>query len=837
MIETSPLAWTVMLALMVAASGAGLALSRRAPWNRAARLAGLPVAVGLALGPFVFGFVSMAVLFLLPGLGHGLHLLLFGLVLGFLGAPGWRGGGARWSESRPPRAALTLIDGCLLFVVLWFVAGLLGQAIFLPLTQNDALEYAMAAQEIYRQQDIRAYPVIDPVAAPTGFFGPWTHPPLYPAMIYASYLAQGHDAAPGLMRLLAPWTFLAGAAVVYAIGAMAPRDGRTTGLVATLVYMSAPLFLVGAGSALLDALPVTGLALILALAAGLRRNAGAEAATARGLVIAAALWTHSVAILFVPLAIVAIVAAEGWRQPVRLARHVAAVVAIAVAVAIWPYLRNVAIFGSPISDTPEIFALDVLRWSDYFQMQRGVDTPLDVLQYGILKGWFAVEAYGPSFWLMTVGALLYLSRLVGGGQWRHVLAGRPYETEQPFVLVALAMLATLLAGVVASVAVGTDLMIRNERYMMVILPCLGVIAAAGIVPFARGWGREPAMDTAGSPSRGRRLAMGAVRFAGVAALPAIAVVMLAGAFVLSRYPWGALGLPLGSAFAAQETKLLGWRAYGAVKFLREETPGDSVVLSLKPADMLYAKRRMVSYLDPRLVPFYRETTPEAGLARLAGLGIVYVHATDYALPPLYNSVLQEILARPDLARIAHAEGGHQIYALEPSGLFVLDERDVSPGAHAWLDIRQIVLGGRKSLKRIEVERRPLDGAGGEGPASAILAREQSRLLETAPIALAEGTREVLVRLDLEGRAFVSVHAAYLDRNGNETGRELIGEIALGDETPKRFFLRRFVPPEATAAIRLAVEHRGATRLAVEVARVTALGGDADIAARQSREVQ
>ena len=85
-------------------------------------------------------------------------------------------------------------------------------------------------------------------------------------------------------------------------------------------------------------------------------------------------------------------------------------------------------------------------------------------------------------------------------------------------------------------------------------------------------------------------------------------------------------------------------AYRAAEFLRRETPSDSIVLSLKPADMYYAERTMVSYLDPRLLDFYAARDQSTAYAALRRLKVRYIHMPDYSLPPIYNSQLEALVA-------------------------------------------------------------------------------------------------------------------------------------------------------------------------------------------------
>ena len=71
---------------------------------------------------------------------------------------------------------------------------------FLPLIQNDSLEYATVGRLLFESATcFRILPSTLKQAGPD-FYGPWTHPPLYAALIYLSYVFQGNAESPGLMH-------------------------------------------------------------------------------------------------------------------------------------------------------------------------------------------------------------------------------------------------------------------------------------------------------------------------------------------------------------------------------------------------------------------------------------------------------------------------------------------------------------------------------------------------------------------------------------------------------------------------------------------------------------
>ena len=51
-------------------------------------------------------------------------------------------------------------------------------AVFVPLTQNDALEYAMVGRVLFDTRDLLSYPVLSLGAGNFGFYAPWTPAPV-----------------------------------------------------------------------------------------------------------------------------------------------------------------------------------------------------------------------------------------------------------------------------------------------------------------------------------------------------------------------------------------------------------------------------------------------------------------------------------------------------------------------------------------------------------------------------------------------------------------------------------------------------------------------------------
>lgn len=311
MIEGSLVAWLAVFSMVALATGAGVSVSRLLPWGSAALATRAPLAFGCALGPF---FAGISTVVALAAFGGGARALHVGFVLGVLAALlvlaayMRRNTGVVRDVSRQPWDAM---DWVLAVLLVEACGGLLLAACTTALTQNDALEYATIGRVLFESRDLASSPVLDPEANSLGAYYPWTHPPLYVGLIYLIYQLQGHADVPGLIRLLAPWFLFASAALTYSL---ARGVSRRAGLTAALLLITIPLLFTGTIAALMDGLPVLGFAAIVTIVVGLDCRW-----PLRGVLIGAtlglALWTHSQAVLLIPLGLATVVLTFGLSRP------------------------------------------------------------------------------------------------------------------------------------------------------------------------------------------------------------------------------------------------------------------------------------------------------------------------------------------------------------------------------------------------------------------------------------------------------------------------------------------------------------------------------------------
>lgn len=805
---------------LVLSSACGLVISLLLPWKEG-RQVSLGVPFGIALAPFLLGMSGIVSLALLPGRVGALHL---GLTLGLLPVL------AVAFRALAPAAARARASGLVARVrgavaALWAGGDSLfaGYSLILaahvalialgPVTQNDSLEYLLAATEVHATGSLLSYPVLNPETNVTGFFGPWTHPPLYVVLLYLAQVIQGGPFPPGLTQFVSGWFFAAGSLLI--LGMAAPL-GRRVAIGAALIFLTPPLFFLGAAQGLIDPLPVLGFGLVIAAILGLSGRGPARALVV-GAVLGVALWTHSQAVLFLPLALAALWLNDGLGRPVRLAATSAGMLATALAIGGWHYLRNLETFGSLVSDDPAVFAFEPLHWDSYFSIGRGLDNAAALVQYGLFKGLFAFEAYGLAFWGTLVG-MLFLLRESTRADLRRLLRGGSSGADRGLGVAWLCalLLAIYMAGIALSIALGIEHLVKNERYLLITLPLVAVLSSFGFF----------------------RLVDSLALTRGIAGSRLLVVGLGLQASTLVAYQAVGLQLHLPPLFQPEATQIYRLSQFVPIGDLDREAAETDRVFSMRPADMYYSRLRMLSYLDERMIDIYRLTDPAAVADRLAAMGVRYLHIPDYGLPPQYNTALQALLARPDLTTLRFQSSDAAIYELAPSGLDVVDNHDLSPGAVDWRRSDVVLMGGRKGLLGVTTARGDYTGglSVGRGVAG-LFHRNTVTALETgyritddpalAGLFASAEAKEYILDMSLSGYGLVRV---WVDQEtvNSETGesqffaRRLV-TFELDPETPRRDLAMRFGLPALVGGFSVSIEHMGVSRLEVERVGLKVLG--------------
>lgn len=821
MINVSLSGWLLFFLFLALSCLSGIVFSRLLPWSKTSIQHGLDLASGLAIGAFLPGFGTILALGIFAGASHQTHLILiasfltlilFGsLTLSHFGKdkPSFRFQQNFIHAPKSPMGIL-LIVAIVLFILL---------SIAVPLIQNDALEYNLVARELFHSRDLTTYPLLNSETNKTGFYGPWTHPPLYVALLYFAEIVQGHADSPGLTRLIAPWFALVCTGLVWALGR---RLGDKVGLIAALFFLTTPLFFLGASSSLLDSLYVTGMALVIALIAGLH-SSPLKVGVSVGIGVGLSLWTHSQAILILPIALAVLAVSyplKNWRH---WATACCGLFVVALLIGTWPYWRNMQIFGTPISDAPLVFQLSSLHWDDYFSTGRGLDTLTAKIQYGLLKGWFALEAYSFIFWMALIGIIFSLPTLKFG--LRHFYLNTNYDSKKicldiRFLCIIICII--YFIGIILSLFLDVDLMIKNERYLLIILPAVAILAGYGVSSLMVSTTQFIKKHSIFSINS--TLKMNLLNCCLYAFLTATLLVLGVYTIITKNIGYNKQN--------RLDDKLVNIPNIRTVKFLDEINNDLGNVLSLKPADMYYSKKRHISYLDPRLLAFYKAKNKLEAFAILKQLKIGYIHVPAYTLPPYYNSYIQQILSDPYLTQLIIDEQGTQIYLLSSSTLKQTKKINIEPNFYRWNSRKYFLLSGRKKIGYLPLTAyNTYPAKKSELYLNGLFQRNvitkyhlgSEVFPASSELIYIREAKELLLEMQLSGMGATRINVKEYEAEKQKPvllSTTLLGTFELSNTQSEREFMRRFRLSEKTKWLSVTIENNSTNNLRINFAHLT-----------------
>ncbi|KYG69897.1 hypothetical protein AZI85_16010 [Bdellovibrio bacteriovorus] len=777
MTEVSALDIAFFIGVLLSSSILGVLVSACLPWKTSIPQKGV-IAFGLTLAPFICGILSISVLLILPGASQATHVAtIFGAIF-ILGATLAI---SRRAKIRPPATLKKSFQLDTLFIAFFFISILLiYDSLTLPLTQNDALEYATVGREIFFKRTLHFYPLLDTTQSVSGFYAPWTHPPFYVAQIYFTQVLQGHADFPGLMRLLAPWMLIVTSALLSSLVTGKSDKGRLTGL----LFITTPLIYLGANSSLIDMLPISGACLVFASILYLRDSLAKWIVV--GILMGITLWTHSQALLLVPI-FLGVISLEKilQRKWIEAAYAPAVVLTVSLLVGFYPYLKNFRLFGSFISDSPPVVSLKFLHWDEYFFLARGIDTFTSQIQYGLLKGWSNLASYGVLFWLAAAGTVFFILSFKNKKN-----PASAYSDESAPSLLSGIILITYHTGVILSILLGLNIMIKNDRYLLLISPFAAVLGGYALFLV--------------SNSLKNRLP-----------LPRLINPIIAAGFCLQGWLYHIYrerSFPAGEKTEYTE-RLKSRPEYNLIFTAKDSMPKNAIVYTTKPADLYYSDRRMITHTDPSLISFYNSKTAEEGYSALLNLGITHIHQPDFLLPTVIYSPLLQIMANPKMSTLQESFSGHQVYKLEPAArLMAFESVSFMPASSSWKQDTGIDFGGSKSFAYLKLDDAIFSGENVE--TRSLFQKELKTTISSPILHLTDRQRmskEIRISLTLRGQAYVKLWLTKI--SGNKEDRILLGDLTLAD-TDLQFQRRETIASDAQAII-VSIDQMGASTLSIE----------------------
>lgn len=655
-----------------------------------------------------------------------------------------------------------------------------------PWFANDALEYAIVARELLHNNDILTYPVISAEGSTSGFFGPMTHPPLYPSLLYLFQAGANSDMIGWPSKLVTLWFCIGACALIYTIGRLHSEE---TGAISALLFLSIPLLRDSVATGLIDILPLTGLMLIVASQIGIA-GSPAYRGVISGFCLGCALWTHSQAILFPPVFIVLTTISSGFKIKDFLTASSVGI-GVAAVISAFPYLRNLMIFGSAVSDNPAIFALPSLQWNEYFTITRGLSNITSRIQYGLLKGWFSIASFGIFFWTAIPG--IFATLFLIARHRPHQLDPQTENTPLRIARVMIATLATYYAGVAVSTMLGIDLLIRNDRYLLAWIGPIAIISGIGLSFLFRA-GHDRSNDTSQSAPKREIAAVSTTTL-----ILATLIAPTAASSIIQLYQ-SIHPLREGSHFYDLLDQLDNIRL---AKDIDGTTEPNAVILGTRPGDLYYQTRRMISYLDPRMTPVYLADTVDEASKRLGEIGITHIQQPNYFMPTTYRTKLESLLADPSRSKLIRDHNLNQLYELGDSGKIVGDIVDLTGSATAW-EYAQSIQILESSRFRIESNaQRYVVGTPSNGIVPlGLFEKNFTTVLKSRQRVHLNKAAEYRLEAEISGASQVRVTISFCSKELRLT------EIVLERPNTHTIVQRRFISPIEADEFELRIEHVG-----------------------------
>ncbi|AZY47762.1 hypothetical protein C0J09_00440 [Bordetella avium] len=258
--------------------------------------------------------------------------------------------------------------------------------------------------------------------------------------------------------------------------------------------------------------------------------------------------------------------------------------------------------------------------------------------------------------------------------------------------------------------------------------------------------------------------------------------------------------------------------FGLVDYLSHLPPGETV-LALRPSDMYYAKQRMISYLDPRLIPFYEADSKQEGLRILRALGIRYVQGIAYSLPVDYHSVLKDILADPEMASVVISTGREMLYELAPAAPMQFGPPEqVGPTVQTWSEGFALSLAPGVVVMRDEHEMAA--DFSPSGPVYPVFVRAQEFFQHNDGFIKIDPDYEYLITFKVEGTGFGSLMAVEYKEGrppGDDPDRRVRLKVTLAQthaDNDSQTVTVRLTPFAGVNEIELGLLQLGGSRLRV-----------------------
>lgn len=463
--------------------------------------------ISLTLGPMLMSWLLVQLLYFLPEQSKYFYLGVLAVAFvipGLLATPGLLGqllgSGKDYFLSMRGIGLPRLVALAFTYGILAMLGQLLLHQLFIPIWANDPQEYAQVSHFLAQTLNAHNYPVTDSTTT-DGLFAPWTHPLGYVGLQVIARMLEGGGEQSLLISLFTPYFALTGA---LALAAIAGAGRPAAGPVAAYVMLATPIYFHLAVQAHIDVMRLAVFLCAFIAVWLVARRPALTLAVIAGVACGMSQFTHSIGFITLPLMLplLAIISLGSFRET---ARNIGVILVVATAFVLLRLAINLSTYGVLIGDSAAVWEIEALRETEHRAVLRLLYTPFDVFVRAILRGWSDLPLFGYSYWLATigmVGALIAWRRQIA--DVRGLVQRRIWQAPEP-AMAAFIVVVGFFGMVLLSVAGGTDIIIKNARYLLTIQPMVAMIAGyiftyPFTTPGPSEWFAGRSRDSSGAPS-------------------------------------------------------------------------------------------------------------------------------------------------------------------------------------------------------------------------------------------------------------------------------------------------------------------------------------------------
>ncbi len=349
--------------------------------------------------------------------------------------------------------------------ILLMVFALMGAIFFLsttlPITENDAVQYATVSRMIHEYKSIDFYPVIKPDPQ-TGFYAVSTHPLGYISLMTWSYMLQGSSQYAGLIKLISPMYVLYSLLILWYV---LLRQGKIYGVFGMLLLITTPAYYMQSAYCGIDAIRIYTFFLAFVCLLELIRNHCLWQIIFTGFVIGMSMYSHSVGGVFTLPFFVFIYFIKSKEKYSKRIFCLTVIIVVALLFGGSRYMSNYQTFGFPVYDDIPINQLKEVAHADWVKYNNRISDFTGQVIYGGLKGFTNIIGFGVSYWFFALALILSIFKFFKADMISSI-----------FLWIILLFYGLLWISII----IGQDVFISNYRYILTIQPFISFWGALSL---------------------------------------------------------------------------------------------------------------------------------------------------------------------------------------------------------------------------------------------------------------------------------------------------------------------------------------------------------------------